>query len=51
MLEIGTLKDGINQFIQYLARISQYNPFIFQDMTNSFELQNRKEKVPTNSTS
>jgi hypothetical protein len=30
MLEIGTLKDGINYFIQYLVRTSQYNPFIFQ---------------------
>ncbi len=29
MLEIGTLKDGINYFIQYLARTSQYDPSIF----------------------
>ena len=51
MLEIGTLKDGINYFIQFLACTSQYNHSIFQDMTDSFELQNATEKVKANITS
>ena len=41
MLEIGTLKDGINYFIQYLARTSQYQNYLddVESMIQSFEIQ------------
>ena len=40
MLEIGTLKDGINYFIQYLARTSQYQNYLddVESMIQSFEI-------------
>ena len=51
ILEIGTLKDGINYFIQYFANLSQDDVSIFQDMIDSFDIQNTSEKVQSNVTS